>query len=218
VVIGAVLVIAATAGYLLWSYPALPPELPVHFMNGRPNGWQFRTIPRVLLPVFVQSGIFLTTGAIGLLLLSRHDAATAAAEPDARAAVTATEAVMLLGATWIAFQAYAAYALVGLWSGWGATLGDGYTLAAVAAFGITIAVAIRAQRILARPEPLPYVAAHWRLRELYCNADHPALFVPTRNGRRWTLNFGRRAAVILLAGTIGIGIVVPTVMLALALR
>jgi uncharacterized membrane protein len=214
-----VLAMLGTAGYLIWRYPLLPELLPVHFRwDGRPNGWQFRTIPRVLLPLFVQLGIFSTGAAIGTLLLSRKDASTAHGMPDARAAVTATEAVMLMCATWVGFQAYAAYALTGLWSDGGSTLGIGYTAFELMGIVVTGIVGVRAQAHLAQPEPLPYIAAHWRLGQLYCNADHPALFVPTRDGGRWTLNFGRPAAVILLGGILGIGVVAPTLMLALALR
>ncbi len=218
-VTASVLAILATATFLIWQYPSLPALLPVHFTwDGRPNGWQYRTLPRVLLPVFIQAGIFLTCAAIGSLLLYRKDAATARAQPDAQAAVTATEAVMSMGAIWVVFQAYAAYALTSLWAGGAATLGAGYSVSELAGLLITVVVAVRAQRQLAAPEPLPYVPSHWRLGQLYCNANHPALFVPTRNGRRWTLNFGRRNAVVLLGAVLGIGIVGPTAMLILALR
>ncbi len=213
-----VLVILGTAGYLLWRYPSLPDLFPVHFTNdGRPDGWQYRTVLRVLLPVFVQLGIVATGGAVGTLLLSRKDASTVASLPDARAAVTATEAVMLMSAIWAAFQCYAAYALVRLWST-GERFGVDYTTMELAAIVVTVVVGMRAQAHLARPEPLLFVPAHWRLGQLYCNAEHPALFVPTRDGRRWTLNFGRPAAVVLLAAILVIGVVGPTVMLALALR
>src|SRR5262245_40294194 len=122
-----VVAIAATGAYLFWKYPALPDILPVHFRaNGRPNGWQFRTIPRVFVPVFVQLGIFLAGTTIGLLLLSRKDASTATDMPDARAAVTATEAVVLISTIWVLFQSYTAFALVRLWSGVGSTLGVAY--------------------------------------------------------------------------------------------
>jgi uncharacterized membrane protein len=215
----AMVVILGTAGCLFWRYPTLPTLLPVHFgWDGRPNGWQYRTILRVLLPVFVQLAIFATGSVIGALLLSRRDASAAASMPDARAAVTATEAVVLISTIWVAFQGYAAYALVRLWMDGHATLGPGYTGLEVAAIVATVVVGVRAQRHLTQPQPLPYVASHWRLGQLYCNAEHPALFVPTRDGRRWTLNFGRPAAVLLLAGILSIGIVAPTVMLSLALR
>ena len=191
----------------------------MHFRaNGRPNGWQFRTLPRVFVPVFVQFGIFVAGSSIGLLLLSRRDAPTATSLPDARAAVTATEAITLMSTTWVVVQSYTAYALVRLWSGVGSTLGIGYTILEVVAAVLTIGIGVRAQRRLSRPEPLPYIPAHWRLGQLYCNAEDPALFVPTRDGRRWTLNFGRPAAVLLLAGILAVGIIAPTVMLALTLR
>jgi uncharacterized membrane protein len=214
-----VLGMAATTAFLVWRYSSLPDILPVHFRgNGSPNGWQFRTIPRVFVPVFVQFGIFVAGTSVGTLLLSRKDATTATLLPDARAAVTATEAIMLMSATWVVVQSYTAYALVRLWSGVGSSLGVSYTALEVAAVVATAAIGVRAQKRLSRPAPLPYIPAHWRLGQLYCNAEDPALFVPTRDGRRWTLNFGRPAAALLLGGILIVGIVAPTVMLAITLR
>ncbi len=130
--------IAASTLFLFWRYPSLPDILPVHFgPKGGPNGWQFRTMPRVFVPVFVQLGIFLASTSIGLLLLSRKDAETATSLPDGRAAVTATEAIALMSTTWVVVQAYTAYALVRLWSGVGSTLGIGYTAVEVAAAIVT---------------------------------------------------------------------------------
>jgi uncharacterized membrane protein len=54
--------------------------------------------------------------------------------------------------------------------------------------------------------------------QLYKNPDDPALFVPTRDGRRWTLNFGRPVAAALLGVVLAIGIVGPTAILGLLLR
>jgi len=214
-----VFTIAATTLYLFWRYPSLPDILPVHFKaNGYPNGWQFRTLPRVFVPVFVQLGIFVAGTSVGVLLLSRKDASTASQLPDARAAVTATEAIVLISTTWVVVQSYTAYALARLWSGVGSSLGRAYTTVEIGAVLLTIVIGYRAQKRLARPEPLPYVPAHWRLGQLYCNVEDPALFVPTRDGRRWTLNFGRPAAALLLAGILMVGIVAPTLMLALTLR
>jgi uncharacterized membrane protein len=62
------------------------------------------------------------------------------------------------------------------------------------------------------------VPEHWRFSQLYKNPDDPALFVPTRDGARWTLNFGRPIAAALLGVIIVLGVVAPTVILALALR
>jgi uncharacterized membrane protein len=218
-VLASVLATLGTAGYLVWAYPALPSLLPVHFAwNGRSNGWQFRTLPRVLLPVFVQLGLLGVGGAVAALLLSREDASTADHLPDARAAVAASEAVMLLCTVWVVFQAYAAYALIALWSSPRSTMGVGYTACELLGVVASVFVAVRAQRLVGKPDPLPYVAAHWRLGQLYCNPSQPALFVPTRRGGQWTLNFGRPAAVVLLGGLLGTGIIAPTVVLAIGLR
>ena len=66
--------------------------------------------------------------------------------------------------------------------------------------------------------PRPFVPEHWRFSQLYKNADDPALFVPTRDGTRWTLNFGRPIAAALLGVILVLGVVAPTVILVLALR
>jgi len=42
--------------------------------------------------------------------------------------------------------------------------------------------------------------------------------VPTRDGRRWTLNFGRPVAGALLGLVLVLGVLAPTVLIALALR
>jgi uncharacterized membrane protein len=213
------LTMLCTMTCLVWVHASLPDLLPVRFRwDGRPVGWQFRTLPRVLMPVFVQLGLFGTFGAVSGLLLYRADGDTSARKPDGVAARVAAEAVMLMAAVWIGFQAYAAFALVGLWSGGRSTLGPGYSVLEGVCLVATLSIGVRARARLGRPGPLPYDAAHWRLGQLYCNAGDPALFVPTREGGRWTLNFGRPSAALLLGGVLVAGIVTPTLILALALR
>src|SRR5437763_104550 len=113
-----ILITLGTTAFLSWRYPTLPTILPVHFnRNGVPNGWQFKTPPRVLMPVLVQVSLLVTLGAIGWLLLSRRDARSAGRAADVRAAHTACEAVMLIASIWVGFQAYAAVALAALWAG-----------------------------------------------------------------------------------------------------
>jgi len=73
-------------------------------------------------------------------------------------------------------------------------------------------------RQVGRPDPRPFVPGHWRLGQLYRNPDDPALFVPTRNGLHWTLNFGRPIAAALMATILFLGIVLPVVILGLLLR
>ena len=79
-------------------------------------------------------------------------------------------------------------------------------------------VAVRAQKRLGRPEARAFVAEHWRFGQLYSNASDPALFVPTRTGSRWTLNFGRPVAVVLFGLILAVGIVAPTIIMGLLLR
>jgi len=119
---------------------------------------------------------------------------------------------------WIAFQAYAAIALVNMWRAGRAGLGAAYFLLQVIGFVLTGFVGFRAHGRLGRPDVLPYVPGHWRFGQLYCNAENPALFVPTRDGSRWTLNFGRPASAALLGVILAAGVAAPTIILVLALR
>ncbi len=212
------LVIIATALFLMLEYPSLPDLLPVHFSrNGAANGWQYRTLPRVFIPVGVQVMLAVLFSAVAALLLSRPHGEQEAEAPDVRAAAAAAEAVVLIAAIWVAFQGYAAFSLARLWVTHRASL-PFYNLGEIVGGVASLAIAVRAHQRLGRPEPRPFVAAHWRLGQLYKNADDPALFVPTRDGRRWTLNFGRPVAGALLGLVLVVGVLGPTVLLALALR
>lgn len=213
------LVVFATAAFLAIRYADLPWLLPVHFKpSGAPNGWQYKTIARVLIPLFVQLALTLSLGAIAALLLSRSQGGHEPAAPDVRAAAAAAEAVILIALIWVAFQAYAAIALINMWMVERSGLGRVYQLLEMAGILLTVTVAIRAHARVGKPAPRPYVAEHWRLGQLYSNSKDPALFVPTRNGARWTLNFGRPVAAALLAIILAIGVLGPTTILILALR
>lgn len=214
---GLLLVIMATATFLLLEYPSLPDLLPVHFARGVADGWQYRTLPRVLIPVGVQMMLSATFGTVALLLLSRPHGDLDRAAPDVRAAAVAAEAVVLLAFIWVLFQGYAAFSLAQLWVSNGASL-PLYNLVEIAGVVASLVVAVRAHRGFGRPEPRPFDATHWRLGQLYKNPDDPALFVPTRDGRRWTLNFGRPVAGALLGVVLVAGVLGPTAMLALAFR
>ena len=212
------LVVVATAAFLLLEYSSLPDMLPVHFNKYRaPNGWQYRTVSRVLIPVGVQVLLALIFGSVAFLLLSRPHGEQDETAPDVRAAAAAAEAVVLIALIWVVFQGYAAFSLARLWTSHRATL-PFYNLGEIAGAAGSIVVAVRANRRLGRPEPRPFVASHWRLGQLYKNPEDPALFVPTRDGRRWTLNFGGPVAGALLGLVLAVGVLAPTVLIALALR
>jgi uncharacterized membrane protein len=210
--------IAFSATFLLIRYASLPSLLVVRFRaNGFPIGWQYKTYPRVLMPVFVQLALAMTLGAIGSLLLSRPHGTHDEEAPDVKAAAAAAEAVALLTLIWVGFQAYAALALAAMWQRERAGL-SWYAYVAAVGVVLTIIVSIRAHLRLGHPVPRPFVSEHWRYGQLYKNADDPALFVPTRNGRRWTLNFGRPVAAALLGVILLVGVVAPATILALLLR
>jgi uncharacterized membrane protein len=209
----------ASALFLALRYADLPWLLPVHFKNnGMPNGWQYKTLARVLMPVFVQLALGMSLGTIGALLLTRPAGTIDPDSADARAAAVAAEAVTVIAAIWVTFQGYAAFALVNMWTRERAGLGSAYLYFELLGVVLTGVVAARAHARLGRPQPKPYVPEQWVFGQLYRNAADPALFVPTRDGSRWTLNFGRPVAATLLGIIIAIGVLAPTVILAVALR
>jgi uncharacterized membrane protein len=218
-VLATLAILLGTATFLVLRYPALPDVLPVHFNRaGVPNGWQFRTVGRVLLPVFVQLALTVSLGAIAALLLSRSTEGHSPDAPDVRAASAAAETVLLMALIWVAFQAYAAFALVRMWTTAQGGFGGLYIALEVVGLVLTAGVAVRGHRGVGRPVPRPFVAEHWRFGQLYKNAHDPALFVPTRDGSRWTLNFGRPRAATLLGVVLGLGVLGPTLIIVLALR
>jgi len=97
-------------------------------------------------------------------------------------------------------------------------LGAWYVYLELTGIVLTIAVAIRAHARVGRPDPRPFVPEHWTFGHLYKNREDPALFVPTRDGSRWTLNFGRPLAAALMGTILVLGIVLPVVILGLLLR
>jgi uncharacterized membrane protein len=209
----------ASALFLAMRYADLPWLLPVHFKsNGLPNGWQYKTLARVLMPVFVQIALGVSLGTIGGLLLTRPAGTIDPDSADARAAAVAAEAVTVIAAIWVTFQGYAAFALVNMWTRERAGLGSAYLYFELLGVVLTGLVATRAHVRLGRPEPKPFVSEQWMFGQLYRNPADPALFVPTRDGSRWTLNFGRPVAATLLGVIIAIGVLAPTVILAVALR
>ncbi len=220
VAVGAVAAIFAfTVTFLVARYPALPDILPVRFnARGLANGWQYKTWLRVLMPVLTQSALILVFGTIATLLLSRPHRPEDQRAGDMAAAAAAAEAVVLVALVWVTFQAYAGVALALMWQRGFGGLGESYGKVIWIGVGLSALVSIRAIRRIGRPAPRPFEAGHWRFGRLYRNASDPALFVPTRDGAHWTLNFGRPVAAALLGLILGIGIVAPTMILGLLLR
>jgi len=175
--------------------------------------------------VFLQVAIAVVSGAVALLLLVRAEPPDEGAA-DVRAAAAAAETVVLFAAIWTLFQAYVAVSLVDMWyragNGWYRAivrgLGDGYVPAVLTGVALTIVVAARGHARIGSPAARPLVIDHWFWHHLYRNPADPALFVPTRDGGRWTLNFGRPVASILIALILGIGVAIPIILGKLLLR
>ena len=209
--------IAGTAGFLIGRYPALWQFLPVRFSaEGLPDRWQVKNYALVLVPVWVQLVLALVFGAIAVILLwragSADDPHTAhlAAEDSERMLITA-EAVVLLSAIWVSFQALGATELASLWQrGWGG-FHRIYGQTLVVAIVASIVVGVRAIAALGgsiRPVELDE-SSHWRFTNLYFNPRDPALFVPARRGLGWTVNFGRPGAIFLIVVVLALGIGAP---------
>ena len=209
--------VAGTAGFLVGRYPLLPLFVPVHLTDeGLPDRWQGTTYTLVLMPVWVQLVLALVFGAIAVILLWRavlpDDAhAVRLAAEDSERMLVAAEAVVLLSAIWVSFQALGAAELVRLWQrGWGGYRRI-YGQALVGAIVASVVVGVRAIATLggaARPRESD-ASPHWRCRHLYFNPKDPALFVPARHGLGWTVNFGRPRAILLMAVVLAIGIGAP---------
>lgn len=212
----ALLATAGTAGYLAAIYPSLPHGLPVQYVMGRPYIFEVKSPRVVMLPVFIQLGLLAIFGSLMLLLLWRArpaDAVDGAERGSARPDL-AVEAIALLAAIWVAIQALGAVRLIVLWRGAGGGFGPVYSVALAAGIAGSIIVMVRTMRQVGRQKPRAALdnPAVWRLRHLYFNPGDPALFVQTRRGVGWTLNFGRPIAIVLLAVTLVMGVGGPFVL------
>jgi uncharacterized membrane protein len=223
-VASALVMTGATAAYLASIYSSLPIGVPVQYVMDRPYIFERKSPVIVMLPVLVQSGLLAVFGMTMLLLLWRPRPATAGAsdrsEADTARMRLAAEGIALLAAIWIAIQTLGAVRLMVLWRGaWGG-FGQIYSLAVIVAIVVSVIVMVRTMRLVARQRKhvRPDNPAVWRLRHLYFNPGDPALFVQTRTGIGWTLNFGRPIAIVLLASTLLMGVGGPWMLARYILR
>lgn len=200
----------ATATYLGLIYQTLPPGLPVRYMKGEPVYFQLKTPIVVMLPALVQAALLLTFYALSLLMLwrARPDGGDAGDIADRHRMRVAVEGVALLGSLWITVQALGAARLVAVWQGGRGGFGRIYNVTVVLSLIISGVVVWRTTKALRQEQSTPAEAnpAMWRLTHLYFNPQDPALFVPSRRGAGWTLNFGRPLAIVLIAAVLAVGI------------
>ena len=199
----------ATATYLALIYPTLPGQLPVRYVRGEPLFFQLKTPLVVMLPSLVQAALTLVFGALSLLLLwPGAKGKTQQPIADQLRMRTAVEGIALLGAVWITVQAIGAARLIASWQDGRGGFGRVYNLTLLIAFAASAAILWRTMRALREhPQtPADRNPAVWRLTHLYFNPADPALFVPTRRGVGWTLNFGRPLAIALIAVILTLGV------------
>jgi len=173
--------------------------------------------------VIIQAALLVVFGALILLLLWRASPASADehAQGDSLRMRLAAEGIAMLAATWISVQALGAVRLIMLWRRREGGFGEGYSFAMITAIVVSVVICARTMKLVGkerRPEPVADDPSLWRLRHLYFNPRDPGLFVPTRTGVGWTLNFGRPVAILLLGATIIVGIGLPYVVARLVLR
>jgi uncharacterized membrane protein len=209
-------VVSATGGYLVGKFAHLAPYLPVHFTRqGLADRWHPKSWALVLMPLWVQLALAVVFGALVLLLLWRSAPGGSDVDGDRvdaewRRMRLAAEGIALLACVWIGFQGLGALRLVALWERGYGGLGRVYGVGLLVAIVVSIAIGVFNVARLGREPGMPLAdSRYWRLKVLYVNPADPALFVPARWGVGWTLNFGRPAAVVLLAIVLLVGLAAP---------
>jgi uncharacterized membrane protein len=202
--------IGLTMAYLIRMYPDLPFAIPVQIIRDRPVIHSFKSPLLVMLPVLVQVALAAFIVPLVGLLLWRAQPNAADEAGDVRRMGMVAEGVALIGFVWIAVQAVAAVRLVAVWARGSGGFGEIYTVVLVTAVAVSVVIGARTMAVLGARRQIDVEEPDvWRLRHLYFNPRNPALFVPARAGIGYTLNFGRPVAVLVMAATLGFGVVGP---------
>ncbi|HUP41060.1 MAG TPA: DUF5808 domain-containing protein [Vicinamibacterales bacterium] len=209
--------ISATTGYILGRAPSIPPLLPVHFDDQAiADRFVRASYAIILVPVWIQLALAIVFGAIAAVLLYRTQKTRSAVEPEVsrqereRMLITA-EAISILAAIWVTFQGLLAVRLIMMWQLMCCGLGSVYYQALVVCIVLSAIVGVRAAVYLQYPKPVLRKTddAHWRYAGVYINRQDPSLFVPSRSGPGWTMNFGRPQAIVFLALVLAVSIWAP---------
>jgi uncharacterized membrane protein len=220
----AIALTCGTTAYLAQMYSDLPHTLPVQYLRDEPFIFEAKSPTVVLLPVMVQAALLTVFGTVILLLLWRSDsgvdARSAEREADHARMRLAAEGIALLAALWTAVQAVGAVRLMAMWQGTWNSFGPIYPVVVGVAVACSVMVIVRTMRLVGRERrhSRPDTPGLWRLRALYFNPHDPALFVQTRHGGGWTLNFGRSVAILVLAAALLLGIGGPFVLVRFVLH
>lgn len=206
---------AATAAVLLaasavgaWRYPALPDRVPTHWSwNGEPDSFAERTVGSVFLPVVVALAL-----AVALHLMGIVGRAAQRSSGDSWAARQGAELRVVLAQVALAVTVLICGLAVGFWLSPGMTAPGWLLWVLLGGFLLaTAAVLIGARRRLraagSPPAMTPEEERSWT-GSLYRDPDDERLWVPRRSGLGLTLNLGRPAAWVVLAGFAAIPVAV----------
>jgi uncharacterized membrane protein len=174
------IILCAVALYLRARWHAIPPRFAVHFtMDGVPNGWSYKTVTSIYGPLLFAALIIVFLAGLCLALLF-----------GSRRGSSATVAISVI--TLAAYFVATVFSLVGV-------LALHYVpmsvvmLTMIVYFIVLGSIVFRAMGSTNEPADITPDEC-WRGGQFYYNPQDPAIFVQTRVGSSYTLNFGNRAS------------------------
>jgi uncharacterized membrane protein len=172
----------AVALYLRAHWDQIPPRWAVHWtMDGIPNGWSYKTVAGIYGPLLFGALIILFMAGVCLAILvgSRRGSATSPVVSVMTAVAYAIAASFSLGGV-LALHYVPMWVVVSMVVGYFIVLGG---------------IIFRTMRATSDASPDDITPDEcWRGGQFYYNPEDPALFVQTRVGSAYTLNFGNRAS------------------------
>ena len=139
-----VLVAAATFAFLQSAYDRLPSVVPIGFEGGNPSAFAVKSLELVYLPFGMQIALGAVLSAVVAVLLGQRENELDALHLQRRAAAEQTaEAIALLAAVWIGFQAINAWRLTELWRRLFDPFIEIYVVALITAITATLVIGVR---------------------------------------------------------------------------
>ncbi len=206
--------VAVTIAIALYYYPKMPDRIPTHFdLNGNADSWSQKSAGVFMGPVTGQIILAAILFLVGIF--SRNASASIKGSPGAAPKYYAFRRFLSYWIIVLGLFVESSFMVAELTLAGVALNMQFFTivlLAAVIAFtAVLIAVFFRMTR---RPEPTGTVYdddSRWVLGMFYFNPSDPSIFVEKRSGIGQTLNFGRPAAWIVIAGIV-IFIILATIL------
>lgn len=196
--LGPYAILAVAAVYIALHWQQIPDRFPVHWgMNGKPDGWSYRSVTDVYGPLAIGFAISIALSFMALLFLYLARRVPADGDLPNKGEFTHPIAILLLGVEYFLTAMFSLAALLPF------TGNPGLAPIVILAAGLIGSavflrrwINLRASRSAAgdgTPDNC------WKLGLFYFNPDDSALFVEKRIGIGYTVNFARASAWICLA-------------------